>query len=193
MSLEIVSKEMTQLPVDLLDIAKQHMRVDFTDDDELIKGFVGASIDFFEVFSGLSIFDTEAIWTPNEYDRWEDGGQRVRCPIQPVRSWTATDADDTDVSANYRISGTSFGSGRAAGSYLSLKQGFSTVLVGTGISFAITAGYDDKGKIPPSMLNIILRSAARLYEDRESTTDDALKDVPDWFFELMAGNWVPRL
>lgn len=194
MSLEIISKDTEAMPTALLDIAKAQMRVDFTDDDEEIKRFIAAAIDYFEAFTDLAICETEAVWTPDEYDNWS--GNRARVPIQPIREWTATGDDGTtDVTGDYRITGSTQGSGRASGLYLVAKASTATapVPVTPGITLAIVAGYDDFEKIPASQLNLILRSAARLYEDRESTTDVSLSSVPDWFLEMMAGNWVPRV
>lgn len=193
MSLDIVTRDMTTLPTALLDTAKKHMRVNFTDDDALIQGYVAAAIEYFEVFSGLTIFDSEAGWTPDAaFDHWDAANQAVRCPIQPIREWVADD-DGTDVTANYAITGATSGAIRGGGVYLTSTTGTSQSMIGAGITFAIIAGYDDASKIPPSILNLILRSAARLYEDRESTTEISMATVPDWMFELFAGNWIPRV
>lgn len=189
MSLEIVNKDTTALPTALLDLAKKQMRVTFSEDDDLIKAYIGQAIDYFEVFSALAVFDTEAVWTPNEYDEWKGEG-RVLCPIQPIREWTAADADGEDVTAAFKLTGTSSGSGRAAGIYLVPASG---TTIATGTSLTITAGFEDQTQLPPSMLNLVLRSAARLYEDRESTTTDGLEAVPDWMMEMFAGYWVPRV
>ena len=173
------------LATELLALAKKHMRVLSTTDDDYIKGLITRTIDVFERQSGLTVFATMATWEPDGFDVVTANG--VLLPLQPVAKWTATDRQGNDVTGNYKLVGQA--TGRAGGLYLKPVNGGSTV---TGITVELVVGVDAADDIPPAALQAILDRIASLYAWREDLTDATASDLPISDNIWLTGNWVPR-
>ena len=180
MSYSIASVDYEALPAALLDLAKQHMRVDFPDDDVVIKEYLQWSIGYCEQFWALQIFAAEVDWIPAP----AGGCSRYQCPVQPVSAFVVT-SDGADVSSGY-----------------ALQQGALTqpvwLVKNDGANFPadaavnLTAGYTDAAAMPPAARANILRVAGTLYEHRESVSTLTLDQMPFWLTDMLAGLWVPR-
>lgn len=167
------------LPTAMLDLAKKHMRVDFTDDDEYITGCLARAIQLFEYKSGQHIFSAQADWHPEASDG------PIICPVQPVADFIATDADAADVSDAYAV--TSTGSATA-------PVMFSTVdgsPIPAGLDVVLAIGFEDVDTMPPAVTDSVLRIAAMLYDQRESVAAP-MDQVPSWWDDLLVGQWIPR-
>lgn len=170
---EIISVDRTTLPGEMLAIAKTHMRVTFADDDAYIELCLSRAIDLYERHSGRLAFETVALWeTPYS-------AQRLIVPVIPVQSFTASDSEGNDVTAEYRI----------RSDYFERVDGQP---VPAGLSVTLQCGYAAYADMPPSPVDIALRISAHFYENRESVTSYTLEQVPQWMNDLLLGNWIPR-
>lgn len=170
------------LATDLLPLAKQHMRVTFSDDDALIERYLNWAIDFTQNELGLQIHPLEYPWEPVTVTPAAD---RYVLPIQPVRSFVLT-SGGIDVSAQYAIEQR----GKiSAPAWLIRKDGQPFP---EDAAVVLSAGFATIGQMPPQMESAIFRIAGMLYEHRESVTTISLDPVPYWFRDLLHGLWVPR-
>src|SRR5262245_44583721 len=91
------------IPTELLPKLKKHCRVDFDDDDEVMTMYLQWAVDYRERFTGLTIFYTEATWSP------DGASSRERSPMQPLDSDVIAEYPDpdtgipVDVSAAYAV------------------------------------------------------------------------------------------
>ena len=163
----------------LLPTAKEQMRVEFTRDDNFIKGCIIRATDMMERFSGARIFPATTTWTPIVVgDAWA-----YQVPLQPIKSFTAF-ADSVEVSAAYALRS---GSEVEPVYLVRLDQ----TAFHAGLSVELVAGYA-AADVPPMYLDPILRMAAHLYEHRESVDATNLMTIPQWANDLLCGTWIPR-
>lgn len=186
MSYVYASIDRTALPEELLDLQKTQMRVAYDDDDDFITGVIQRAISLFEKKSGQSIFQAEVEWIPDDHDSYS--AQGARCPRQPVSDWTAADAS-ADVTTSYTLTGRTgvYFCPVATQSSAPGPEWF------PGVTVTMTVGYAAVEDIDPSIIDIILRIGAHLYENRQSTTDISLEEVPLFLDDLLVDHWVPRV
>jgi uncharacterized phiE125 gp8 family phage protein len=180
MSSYAITADWTTLPTALLPLAKQHMRVDFSDDDTVITEYLKWAISYFEKISGWQVFGAAVDWLPD----LETDASRYQCPVQPVASFTVM-SGAVDVSAEYELEKASL----VEPVWLARKDG---TAFHDDAEITLTAGYTDITKIEPSALAGILRVAGTLYEHRESITTLSLDQMPFWLNDLLGGHWIPR-
>lgn len=179
-AINIKTKDFTALPAGLLTLAKSHMRVDSTFDDALITSMVARAIDWFERVTGVSVFATDYEWTPDA-DNFCNNVARV--PVSPVAGMTAKDGSNADVSSSFTVTTMST---HGVGIY-SLNGAFASGLVVT-----LKSGYADETKLPPGVLDAVLRMAAHLYDNREILVPGAQMATPGWMLDVIATYWFPR-
>lgn len=180
----ITAVDYAALPAALLDIAKQHMRVDFTDDDDLIERYLASAIAHVELVSGWRIFPTIVSWFPTLIST----AYAYRTPLGPVASFLVMldePAPPTDISNQFAI----ITDTPVTPSWLSKKD---KTAFPTPITMTLNVGYTDADKLPPNMSDVILRIAASLYENRETVSQPSLTQVPFWMNDLIVGLWIPR-
>ena len=176
----VSTPDYTTLPTALLPLAKQHFRVSFNTDDDIIKQHIAWAISHCEKFWAIQIFGAEVDWTPTiTATAWA-----YQCPVQPVSGFVVM-SDGGDVSSEY-----------------ALKQGDPVEPVylvhsdktpfPADAEITLTAGFTDPAKIDPAALGGILRVAAKFYEYRESISELNLDDVPFWLNDMLGGLWIPR-
>jgi uncharacterized phiE125 gp8 family phage protein len=170
----------TTLPAALLPLAKQHLRVDFSDDDTSITAYIKHAISRFERYSGWRVFGSPVVWTPYV----PSGAASLACPVQPVSSFTASYAE-TDVTADYQLDAQS----STGPLLLSRKDG---TAIPPGIILDLAAGYADAAKLDPAAENIVLLITGSLYEYRESVSAASPDLMPMWMSDLLVGTWIPR-
>lgn len=198
------------LPTEMLPLAKSHMRVLFSDDDDYITRLLSGTIDLFERLTGFWVTASTITWVPDDSAGGNGSGgggllwgSCVSCeagicssdgaspelPFGPANAVTAKDKDGVDVSGNYLILGNQ-GTGQYTPQRLGMKQ---TGLVDqtAPIDFTFTVGFADLDALPPSLLNLILRMTAWLYEQREMAAMEGV-DVMPYANSLLSGWWVPR-
>jgi uncharacterized phiE125 gp8 family phage protein len=169
------------LPDALLPTAKQHMRVEFARDDDYIKLCLKRAIEYFQLYSGQLVFAAKVDWSP-----LATRAGFVTCPVLPVSDQTAKDAEGTDVTADYKV--VQIGSSTVYPLFATISG---SALPG-GLAVILIVGFDDVAKMPPEILDKILRIAATLYENRETVTTP-IQTMPFWLNDLLIGSWVPRV
>jgi uncharacterized phiE125 gp8 family phage protein len=175
-----MTPDWTTLPAALLPTAKQHMRVDFTDDDEIITNYLQFAISYFENQTGLAVFGSTVAWLPNV----ATGASQYQCPAQPVSSFVVT-SETVDVSSEYALQSAS-----------PIEPVWLVKSDGTAwpadAAVDLVVGFTAAAQIRPSVLGDILRIAASLYEHRESISTLSLEHVPFWMNDLLTAHWIPR-
>lgn len=160
-------------PVSLAE-AKKQTRCDFhTDDDALLTGLVAAATEWTERHTGRSL--AEHTWTLI-LDKF---GDAIRLPMPPatgINSVTFIDADgDTQTLAStaYRLYG-------AGGFDPFVRPAWSTCwpFTADGEPDAVTIEYEAGAACPTPVKQAILLLVSHLFENREASTEAALKDIP---------------
>lgn len=180
----ITGVDYTALPDAMLAIAKQHMRVDFPDDDEIIKRYLASAIAHVELVAGWRIFGTAVAWFPT----LSATAYSYQTPVQPCSAFTVMLTDpppDTDISADFVLVADS----PILPTWLMHKD---KSPFPSPIAMTLTAGYADPDALPPNVSDVILRIASALYENRESVTQPSLAQMPFWMNDLIVGIWIPR-
>jgi len=191
MSTTLVSVDRTALPASLLPLAKTHMRVEFSRDDEYIKLCLARGIDFFERTTELVVNPTKWEWVP-----WlgagitlpnEAGGYGWQIPFQPAPTWKVYDVKNgVDISAGFSML-----------AYAPADQyGVRWLVASAGQPTAspfvdITLGYADAASMPPGILGFVLEAAGWYYENREIGPMPGVDGV-SYLNQLLTGYWVPR-
>lgn len=170
---EILAIDRQTLPDEMLPMFKTHCRVSFPDDDQYLQLCLIRAIDLAERHWGSFVFGTVVLWTTSY------SAQRRQVPVVPVMSFTASDAEGNDVTAEYRI----------RSDYFERLDGQP---VPAGLSVTLQCGYDAYADMPPSAIDVSFRVGAHFYENREAVTSYSLDAVPMWLTDLLLGNWVPR-
>jgi hypothetical protein len=185
-SLKITALDIDVLPTRLLTQAKEQMRVDYADDDDLIKSIVARAIANFQNRNDVVLNPTTVLWKPSA-DEFKNGGATI--PVCPVTEFTA--AAGGDVSANYELM---LKWNSITGVPIQVLQGAFV----NGLAVTLTAGIPGGPPGPPpeldltpAVLDIILRHAAHLYEHREIMMVGRDEVSPD--LQVDATWWVPRV
>jgi uncharacterized phiE125 gp8 family phage protein len=190
MSYKVSNIDRTSLPTALLPQAKSQMRVVSTNDDALITSLIARTIDIFERQSGLSIFEADVVWIPDNLDTI-DITKGVLIPVQPIKTWAAADGEGTDVTASYQIVGND--TGRATGLYFASKTATLPSGDPTLPTLTMKVGYAAITEIPPATLEAILARTASYYAWREDLSETNVDEIPDFDQTWMVGHWVPRV
>lgn len=178
----VTSIDRATLPTALLPIAKQHLRVDFTTDDDYIRDVcLAGAVGFLEQKFGSFIFKRDGDWSLTI----EGSASAYECPVLPVVSFKVMDGA-ADISADYALQQPA---SRTDPAWLAHSDG--TAFPSTA-AVTLVGGYTDKDQLPPDVTSLILQVAARLYEYRETVDLQAVDLVPLMIDDLLVGNWVPR-
>jgi uncharacterized phiE125 gp8 family phage protein len=178
-SITRTAPDYTTLPTALLPIAKSHLRIDGSYDDDYIADAIKRAINWFERVTNVTVNPTTWSWLP---DQGSFVCNRAAVPVSPVNSFTV-DAAGADVSANYAVETMST---HGIGLY---------ALVGawvTGIEVDILSGYADADALDPGIEDIILRYTGHLYANREILVAGTDAATPGWMNDVVATYWMPR-
>jgi hypothetical protein len=202
MGLSRVSIDRATLPAAILPLAKQHMRVDFTRDDEYITNCVQRALDQFQRLTQWNVFGQIWTWRISEvaisYDCLSIAYPNVMpftsawtVPIGPVTSHEVA-IDSIDVTTNYELwSNTDRDTYGTSYMIQTGTVGIPDPAVDPIPVAALTVGYEGLDDVPPALLDCILRMSAWYYENREMVAMPGV-DVMDYFNSLLAAYWVPR-
>lgn len=164
MSYPVVVTAATETVVSLAE-AKEHLRVDITDDDVLINNIIGAATRFCEGVSWKSFVNKTLDWT---LDTWPASVFHVPVgPLVSVTSITYTDEDgDSDtVSSDDYIVDTAYGR-------IALKATASWPAVTlqriAGVRIRYVAGYGSRSGVPDEFKQAVLLVTGDWYENREN-------------------------
>ena len=178
MSVRVVSRDNEALPDDLLSIAKQHMRVDHSGDDNFIRSTLARAIANIEQRNEVTINPTTVLWKASAA---EFVGGVASVPVTPAETAVVMYGTD-DVSTDYSLA---LKWGSIHGVPIQVLEGAAASL-----SVTLTCGFDSIDTLPPGLLDKILRITAHLYEHREILIPGREFIAPD--YALDATWWVPR-
>lgn len=170
-----------ELPNDLLDLAKSHLRVDGSFDDVYLIDAIKRAINWFERITGISVNAVTWEWSP---DQSEFCDNLATVPVSPVDTFTVKDAADVDISANYKITTNAT---HGVGLY-TLKGAYVS-----GMKISIPSGFATADDIEPGITDAILRYVAHLYENREILVPGLDTQTPGWMTDVIATYWMPRV
>jgi hypothetical protein len=184
----VVSENIDALPDALLVLAKQHMRVDHNAEDEAVRYAVQRAIGNFQAVNEVCLNPTVIEWLPLSSE-FIDGAANI--PVRPVQSLTATGGEPpADVAANYSV----------AMKWDSIHGVPLQVLVGAhviNLALTLTCGAQmppppdtAAARLPPDVLDVVLRHAAHLFEHREILIPGREYVAPD--LKVNATWWTPR-
>jgi len=179
-SIKITARDVAVLPTALLPLAKEHMRIDSTIEDNFIKSVLARAIDWFERYTNVTLAPSTYEWTPD----WDDftANSVARFTETPVDEVTAVIGSD-DVTASYSVSTMST---HGVGIY-ALNGAWASGLVVT-----FKSGYADIATMPGGVLDAVLRYSAHLYEHREILVPTVQASSPGWLTDVISTYWLPR-
>lgn len=173
--LKLLSVNFDTLPRGLLEEAKQHLRVEFTRDDDYIAGSVARALSELQAATDLTVFPSLWEWQPDQTDT-NRCGVGVKVPLTPVNrilkdDGTGTWVDYDAVAHDY------------PNVYITQKEKL----------LRLEAGYQIKEQIPPLVLNTVLLLTGALYENREAVQAGTFVELPDMTRRLLTGMWRPSV
>lgn len=179
MSIKLVTPpDLTLLPTGLLTSAKAQLRIDWNYDDQFIKDCTARALGRFEQLNGVALNKQTFEWRP---DQSEFCDSRAVVPVTPAQTFTVKDANAVDISTAFTITtNTVFGV-----PLLYLNGAWQSGMVVT-----IATGFDPD-KVPPPVLDVVMRNMAHLYEHREILLPGSEFVAPD--LQVDATWWVPRV
>jgi len=166
----------TETPVTLAEV-KAHLRVDHSDEDELISGLIDAATAHIDGYSGIL---GRALVTQSwkiEVDDWDD----LDLPLSPVASITSvkyydgSNAQQTLAATVYQLVN------RAGGSCAELKYGQTWPVTYTradAIEVIFVAGYGAASAVPQAIKLAMLLLIGHWYANREAVSTDAGSPLP---------------
>lgn len=158
------------MPVTLAE-AKDHLRVDFVDDDALILGYISAATGHLDGYTGLLGRCMVSQTWEQKYDVW---CRVLRLPFPDVSSVvvTYTDEDDADVTVSAGLYAVLQDQ---RGHYIRFSDTFTSPTIGpdrAGVSISFDAGFGAAADVPWSIKAAILLFIGTLYENRETSARD---------------------
>jgi hypothetical protein len=166
--LQLISIDLNILPIQLLPVVKEHLRVEFDRDDEYIKGAIARAIAEIESVTDITVNPSIWQWQPSNCYLTT---HYLRIPKTPVREVLDSMGVAADIVWN------------APSAYLKDSQ--------RNQKFTIYAGYSDIKEIAPVLMNAIFMLTGTLYEQREAVQAGTFNELPDMANRLMAGLWRP--
>jgi hypothetical protein len=176
---QFVTVDRAVLPADLLERAKDHMRVRHSEDDSYIRSCIARAIDYFERTMNVAVNPASISWAPASTD-FADGVAYP--PLRPISGMTAA-ATAGDVSAQYRYAATAL-----FGMPAYLIQGDWQ----DGLVFTFASGFSATTLLP-GIEECLFEYATHLYEHREIFVNSGTDVVPAWIMNSFATWWVPRV
>ena len=179
MGLQIVTPPVT-LPI-TVDQAKAQSRITAVDtsQDDLISLYIQTAVRYAERRLGRQLMTSTYKYVtdclPDDYSKW------IELPVSPVQSVTSVQyiADDgtlTTWDSNLWVSDLISEPARIRPIYQGSWPVYQQTLNAIQVTFV--AGYGNASSVPPELKTAILMLTAHLYENRETTTDVALMEVP---------------
>ena len=161
MSVYIFQQSHTSLEIIGLDEAKKHLKVDFTDEDDLITDMIQAAIEHAENYTGTSIAEAKY---EVRFDEFINDYEFKLSPVQSIESVGYTDENgDAKLLADYEL--------LPVDKFASIihytdSDNLPAIKEGSRIKVNLTTGYAD-GKTPKAIRNAIKLIIWNLYEVRQ--------------------------
>ncbi len=187
MALTIVTAP-TAEPVTLTE-AKDHLRVDTTDENSLIEDFIEVATDYCEDLQNRA-------YLTQTWDLTLDGwpvGDIISIPLPPLQSVSSVTYYSTGGTANTLTAGTYIVDTSSEPGRLSLayNETWPTITLRpvNGVVVRFVAGYGTASTVSVRAKQAIKLLVGHMYENRENTAaggSRALENIPDGVFSLMA-------
>lgn len=160
-----------------LDEAKEHLRVDGTDEDMLISSLILAAREYCENYLNKALItQTRELWL----DDWPDEDYiKLKGPLVSVTSIKYYDTDDTETTfaSTYYFVDTKSKPGRVGLNYSEIWP-TTTLRPFNGVVVRYVCGYGDFDDVPQIVKNAMLLIIGHLFENREASIDKALSEIP---------------
>jgi len=160
-----------------LDEAKEHLRVDGTDEDMLISSFIIAAREYCESYLNKSLVtQTRDLWL----DSWPCADYlKLKAPLASITSVKYYDTANVEytMTATDYFADTKSTPGRVGLAYCKTWP-TTTLRPFNGIVIRYVSGYGDADDIPQLTKNAMLLLVGHLYKNRESTVEQALTEIP---------------
>ncbi|MEM8738266.1 MAG: head-tail connector protein [Planctomycetota bacterium] len=174
MGIEILSQS-----AGVLDVAaiKQHIRVEYDDEDTIIEGMADAAVGWFENRCNISIAHTHYALTVNAFPH--EGNRSIRLPRPPsitVGQITYADPEgeeQTLPAEAYRLDATV-----RPGRVIPLRPWPATTDEPGRIRIQYEAGFTSANDLPPLLRQGLYLLVGHWYENRAATADREAKQVP---------------
>lgn len=182
-----------------LDALKQQLRVDDTDDDDLIAGYLEAAVDLVEKETSRILIPTTFEW---RLDAWPTcGGGTVDLPTGPIREVLSIEYVDENGEDQALAVDQWDWEPDDKGGVLIFPENFTPPPLGRimgAVRIGFEAGHDQTGmtgtgddfslRQPPVAAQCLRLIVAHWYQSRETAVDKALAEIP-----LGAQRLIPRL
>lgn len=159
-----------------MDDAKLHLRVDASDEDPLIAGYIAAARAWVEAECGIQIMRAEWQLTLDRFPR-----RAIYLPKPPLVSISSIEYTDTSgttqtLNASAYVVDTTPAIGRIT---LAHNQSWpSTVDEANAVAVTYLSGYADRSELPASIRALLLLMVGEFYEHREAVSSLTLREVP---------------
>lgn len=176
-------------PVTLAE-AKQHCRIDDSEDDDMVTGYIAAARQHVERISGLTLLPT--VYRSN-YTGWPASSDALWLHGCPVLASTDVAVQYTDSDGNTQTLSTSVYTvdtdHKPARILLKPNQSWPALQSGAinPVRVTYTAGYAETDDVPPACTLAMRLIIAHLYRNREATTIGvAAKELPMGVCDILA-------
>ena len=174
-------------PVTLAEL-KAHLRIDATDEDEVLEGLIRVSRAHLEVVTGVALMSQGFRLFLDDWPRGEVISL-MRTPVQTIDAILVYDADG--VAQDQDLTGMLLdGTARPARLVIRDRQRPSQPINGIEIEF--TAGFGAATEVPPELKRAILMHAAYLYEFRGAVTPEMQPAAVPSGYERLIAPWLRR-
>ena len=174
-------------PVTLAEL-KAHLRIDLTDEDDLLESLIRVARVHLEAVTGVALMSQGFRLL---LDDWPCGGviQLMRTPVQSIDAILVYDSEGVEQSLD--LSGLVL-DGTAHPARLVIRERPRPGQPINGIEIEFTAGFGSATEVPPELKRAILTHAAHLYEFRGAVTPEMQPAaVPDGYRRLISP-WLRR-
>lgn len=174
-------------PVTLAEL-KAHLRIDATDEDELLAGLIRVARTHLERLTGTTLM-TQGFRLL--LDDWPKGDviQLMKTPVQSIDAILVYDADG--VAQDQDLTGMLL-DGSARPARLVIRERPRPGQVINGIEIEFTAGFGAGTDVPPELKRAILMHAAYLYEFRGAVTPDMQPAAVPPGYQRLIAPWLRR-
>lgn len=167
--------------------AKSHLRVDHSDEDDLITAYIGAAVEVCEQFCENSLQRTSYTITADTLLKFMQLPNLKFMEISSVKYYDSTDTEQTVDAGAYRLD-----QNTARLVFPSGAPSVNSTDHPGGVSITVTAGYDIAGtgatanRVPPSaLIHAVKLILGHLYESRQDVTDFQKYELPLGAMRLM--------
>ncbi|MDF1607281.1 head-tail connector protein [Hoeflea sp. YIM 152468] len=174
-------------PVTLAEV-KAHLRIDASDEDDLLEGLIRVARAHLEAATGMALMSQSFRLVLDDWPRSEVI-PLMRTPVQTVDAILLYDADG--VEQNLDLSGLLL-DGTAHPARLVVRDRTRPSQPINGIEIEFTAGFNTAAEVPPELKRAILIHSAHLYEFRGAVTADMQPASIPAGYDRLIGPWQRR-